>query len=109
MGWKFPFHAPLVPRDTSQKYSFAGKILKSRSGQASPPGNATIKCPLSIPASKAVPAASTFIKNGIGKSFLSVNGVLTKPGRMRESPMPARSRSNLSDCDIAIKPAFVVL
>ena len=54
-----------------------------------------------------VAASSAEIKNGIGKSFLSVNGVLTKPGLIKPSEMPNRSHSGFSDSHILINAAFV--
>ena len=54
-----------------------------------------------------VAASSAEIKNGIGKSFLSLSGVLMKPGLIKASEMPNCRHSGISDSHIFINAAFV--
>ncbi len=52
-------------------------------------------------------ASSTSRRKGIGKSFLSVSGVRTKPGVMTWIRMPMRSRSNFRLSLILMRAALL--
>jgi hypothetical protein len=52
-------------------------------------------------------AASAGIKNGIGKSFLRVSGVSTKPGLMMERRTLCRSRSGSSASAMMLRAALL--